>query len=271
MPPYVVCARHSVDFAATLDLHRFRGGPPGCSQPTCRPLASTTRPPCPFSCRDLVPRGDALTSTSPSLVSELSAVPPTHLVHTHPPPDRTRKFGVDEPPSLSSRAPSAAPSGRPSSVSRCDCQLPRTSIERPSPFRCGTSLPSHAFRPRGFSPPRRLTPRSIWNPDGQRPPLEQPKRSKITGRNTPSGLVASRYTPGVHHISLPAARATAGLTSSASSPVTGSDASSRKAPHYGVLRPDIPRHLQETPNDTTLLGARTAPCDAHTPRRHLRR
>jgi len=72
-------------------------------------------------------------------------------------------------------------------------------------FVARASLPRRALRPRGFSPPRRLTPRDLSD-ESECPATSPrlPKQSKIDGRVSSSGLVASRFTLGVHHISHPA-------------------------------------------------------------------
>jgi hypothetical protein len=77
--------------------------------------------------------------------------------------------------------------------------------------------PSHMFRPRGLSPPRRLAPRATtirrWVAVADLPLASQARglirsarprpRRGLDSRASRSGLVASRFPPGVHRVSHP--------------------------------------------------------------------
>ena len=238
---YVDCARRSVDFTATRNLHRFRDGSSGCSQSACWFHKGNSSTSMPF----------ALPGVAIERRRSRVAGPPSVWRFDHSSHPSRSHVNVVEPGSpLSSGDHSLAahlallslpPGAPPVHLSRAGHSDEPDQETKSASTR---SMPAaHSFRPRGFSPPRRLSPQTSAH-EARRPATypDVPKHPELVGQALPSGHLASRFTHEVHRIS-PSSLASA-LTSSASDPSAGSRPRLSTLTRFGPLRRCCARALQ---------------------------
>jgi hypothetical protein len=241
MTSYVDCARRSVDFAATRDLHRFRDGSSGCSQSACwfrKGISSTSMP--------FALPGVAIRRRRSRVAGPPSVWRSDHGSH----PSRSHVNAAEPGSLLSSGDHSLAahhallslPSGAsPVHLSRAGHSDEPDQETKSASTR---SMPAaRSFRPRGFSPPRRLSPQTSAH-EARHPATypDVPKHLGLMGRPLPSGHLASRFTHEVHRISPSSLASTP--TSSAGDPSTGSRLRLSTPTRYGPLRRRDARPLQ---------------------------